>query len=270
MTTRHPSGRTLYRALVLRARREGFAAIFAYPLLVTGFVTVAMGFAATHPDMANVPPIPPGGVFGLHVQDVRVALGLLLAPAVLVMGTCIGGGRCVQSLIGAQATSGEFETWLGSGLTLRDVVGAVLGLIATAVVAIWVVVSILVGAVLLWARAALDPAASLPALYWVMLLAVPLTLGLSGATLAVALAFARPRLLQPAERGMMHGTGNAVGSIAALPGIAVMVLFIFGASQGMSVLALIAAAAAVVVLLLVAGLVVALRFTSAEGFVSSL
>ncbi len=270
MSATGPSRHTLYRALVLRARREGFAAIFGYPLSLTGFLVLIMGFAAFRPDLANVPTLPPGGVLGLQVTDLRMAFGLLAAPAVLVVGTAIGAGRSVQSLVGAGATSGEFETWLGSGLTLRDIVEAVLGLVATALLAIWTVASALVVASLLAVRAVLDPTAHLPALYWVLLLAVPLLLGLSGTSLAVALAFARPQLLHPAERGMVHGTGNAVGSAAVLPGLVVMVLLLVGASHGMSTAGLVAVSAAIAAVLFAAGLVIAVRGTSPEGFVSSL
>ena len=260
---------SLYRALIWRARREGYALIFAYPLLTTVIVGAAMVFAAHDPSLANVPAVPVSGQFGVTTHDARMALAVASAPMLLMLGTALGGGRCVQSLVGAEATNGAVELWLADGLDAADVVRAVWYAIATAVGAIWAATTVLVcaalGAVALLLGTGVHPTAS----YAALLLLAPLVLALAGTLMAVGLAFARPRLVQASERGIARGTGNVVGTLAAAPGFAVTVLVIVGSDHGTSAGALTACAAALTVVFAVIGAVLARGATRREELVGS-
>lgn len=214
-----PDWRMLAKALVWRARTEGFSAIFAYPFGLLAFL-IAISAVSLWTKTGDLPTVPVGGPFGVRSQGFTMSIALLGLPGLLTLGVSVGGGRTVQSVIGSESATGTFEILLAEGFQPKDLAKATLAVVSMATGVLWTSMTSLAALLLLTLDIATHAHLHLSASYVVMSLILPPILALAGTCLAVALGFASPTLTQPAQRGMTGGTGAVIGTIAALPGIA--------------------------------------------------
>lgn len=210
--------RHLAGALMWRARREGISAIFGYPFGLLCFIVLVTTASLWHDDGAAAT-MAVAGPYGVLTHGVGMSVAVLGVPGLLIMGLSIGGGRCVESLIGSEASTGGFEILLAHGFRPRDLARATIGVVAAAIGVLWIALTAAC-AVLLGVLDALTHARlRLTVSYVAMTLLLPAVVAIAGAFLAIALGFVSPTLTQPAQRGIAGGTGAIIGTVAVFPGL---------------------------------------------------
>ncbi|WP_265443222.1 hypothetical protein [Flexivirga meconopsidis] len=217
-----PGWQQLAGAMLWRARTEGFASIFAYPIGMIA-MAVVIGVVTFNAPRENVPSFPSGGPYGTTADGLPMQLALMMAPALLVLAVTIGTGRMVQSVVGSESATGTFEMLLAQGFRPRQLATAVIVLVACGTALLWVAATVTVTVLLLVLDSLADAHTQLSPGYATLLVAMPLLVAASGGFLSIALGFSSPTLTQPAQQGMVSGTGNLVGTIATLPGLIMLI-----------------------------------------------
>jgi len=227
---------TLTRALLWRARREGFASIFVMPLILALVFSGLTIYTAWRANLARVV-VPLGGVvLGVHVPagNGGQVMSLTLMPAIFLIGLGMGGGLLVQAMLGSEVTSGSFELWL-SRLSPRQMATSLLRTALTGLAMVWCFLLVLV--CVLWGVLHLSPAGapSFTVAYLALVLLLPVALGVAGVSAAVGVTLFNPKLASITARGIAHGTGSVITLIAILPQVIMLFIVIFLGRTGVSI-----------------------------------
>jgi len=269
MKTNATSGATLTSALIWRARKEGFSAIFLTPAVLAVLFGVITTVASLASGPARSGASASATVLGVPITSTSQMTGLMLLPMIFLVGLGMGGGLCAQALLSSEITSGSFELWL-SRLGPRAIAA---GLVKTAVaelLAIWVMLIVIGGA--FFAILAALPSGPLPVNppYVLFCLLLPLLLGLAGVAAAIGITLMNPKLASANARGIAHGTGAIVTLIAILPQLVVVLVVVILGRTGASLAVIVAIGVAVAVVAAAIAIILGATKLSRDQIVSSL
>lgn len=224
---------TLVRALAWRTRTEGirylfipvalFAAVITLTIVTsltgTGHINGAKGLAAF------------AGRYGAHADAVTVGIGLLLGPGMVALFSCISVAQFVRNLIGAEASRGGIEALLAAPYRPGTIMTALLGYVGAVATLYWAGMSAIATVALAAVTWSAGATVSLAASYLLAALIVPLLAAWAATGLALLVNLLYPRLAQAGSYGINAGGAGIAGIPAVLPGLGVLLVFLFWASS---------------------------------------
>jgi len=269
MKANETSSAALTSALIWRARKEGFSSIFVTPAVLAVLFGVITAIALLASGPAQNGPSTGGTVLGVPITNPGQMTGLMLLPMIFLVGLGMGGGLCVQALLGSEITSGSFELWL-SRIGPRTIATGLFKAAAAGLLAIWIMLIVIGGA--FYGILASFPSGPLPVNlpYVLFCLLLPLALGLAGEAAAIGITLMKPRLASANARGIAHGTGSVITLIAILPQMIVVLVLVFLSRTGASLLIIGGIGVAIAVIAAAIAIVLGATKLSRDQIVSSL
>jgi hypothetical protein len=232
-------------------------------------MSMAAGSSSTMPTGGGFHGAPPSfAALGAGSDSVVLALGLAMAPVVIMIATGLAAGMGVSGIMASELNSGSVELWL-SRLSPRSISRGLLTVVFLVVGVVWVITMVVTALVLTITALVLHQKVHVSAAYVVFCVLVPILLALSGAALAVGVGLWKPKLAQ-VTNGLVHGQGAWLIIIAFLPSAILGIAVMTGMSAGLSItLAAIIGGSLAIVLAILAVIIGATKL-SRDNIVSSL